>query len=63
MANIEVVSSNGKCYDIINRNIQKGEKGKLKGKQFVVYRNKRYIVEEGKFGLPSIYPWGLVGYE
>ena len=63
MTDIEIVSRSGRVLDIVDRNIQTGEKGKLKGKQFIVYRNKRYIVERDRFGMLFIYPWGLKGYK
>ena len=57
MTKIEVVSRIGRIIDIIDRNIQKGEKGK----QFIIYKNKQYIVEKDRFGILSIFPWGYIG--
>lgn len=63
MTDVEIVSSSGRIFDIVDRNIQIGTKGKLKEKQFIIYRNKRYIVERDRFGMLFIYPWGLKGYK
>ena len=59
MLKIEVVSRTGKVLYLVYRDIQTGTKGKLKNKKFVMFRNKRYVVEGDRFGLLSIYPWGF----
>ena len=59
MSDIIIVSRNGSNLGLIERDIQIGTKGKLKGRQYVRYRNKRYIVEKDRFGILSIFPWGF----
>ena len=59
MTQILVIGRSGQTSDIINRKIQTGEKGELKGKKFVIYKRKRYVVErEDKLGQRAIFPWG-----
>ena len=50
MVKVEVTSRNGITIETIERNIQIGTKGKLKGKEFVTYKNKRYIAYPHFFG-------------
>ncbi|MCK4526098.1 hypothetical protein KAW18_01905 [candidate division WOR-3 bacterium] len=63
MAKIEVVSRSGRVLGIIERTIQTGTKGKLKNKKFVMYKDKRQIVEKDRFGIFSIFPWGIYSIE
>ena len=57
-ADIEVCNRKGETIEVINRNIQKGMEGKLKGKKFVTYKNKKYAVHRIE-GFLEIYPWGF----
>lgn len=64
MVIVEVMSRNGNILDSIDRTIQTGTEGKLKNKEFVVYKNKRYIIYPGdRFNLFLILPWGLEKYQ
>ena len=64
MTMVEVMSRSGNIIDRIDRTIQTGTEGKLKNKEFVIYKNKRYVIYPGsRFNLFLILPWGLKKYK
>ena len=53
MTGIEVLNRNEEVIDLIERKVRTGKEGKLKGKRYVLYKNKKCIV----MGY-QILPWG-----
>lgn len=55
MGLIRVINREGIPIDMIDRQMQKGTKGKLKNKWYVTYNNKKYIVRLFAKNIPSIH--------